>query len=685
MGLTIHSMSRIAGKPRVRKRKSATSPPVKNTIMARSRALSASNRYLRQRTRKFQTIARELTHLLSSTDIAMLFVDKEFRIRSFTPSMRDLLDISHEDVGLSIRNLERHFDDTVLLADMQVALRMHQTREAEVKSKSGRVYVRLALPYRTDNDRVEGIVLTFVDITRRKLAETALRTSEERHRMILESVSEYAILLLDTEGRFVNWTPSAMRIFGYKSSEAVGQHLEMLHPTEERNRQALEKEMQIAREQKSVTVERWHVRKDGTRFWGTGVLSALYDESSRLYGYVKVLRDNTERKLALEALRQAKIDAELANSAKDFFLANVSHELRTPLSVMLLWAKMLRRQRKIKPQQLREGLNAIVKSAEEQQALIEDLMDTSRIVVGKMRLEMEDLKLAPLVKKALDVVRPSALEKGLRLEHHIDPKAGTVHADALRLQQVLTNLLNNAVKFTPEGGVISLDLKRLGDVVEIRVSDTGQGISAEFIGRVFDRFAQADPASVRVNGGLGLGLSIARQLVQLHGGTIDLHSEGLNKGTTFTVRLPLPVVAARKTQMKKESAHLPTLRGLTILLVEDVQHTRRALSAVLANAKATVVAVDSAHEALRRFTQSRPDLLLSDIGLGKVSGYELLAEIRKQEEARRQKPVPAVALTAFVDERSRQLAMQNGFQTVLKKPVTPAELLTTLKQLSAAS
>lgn len=677
-------MIRTAGKSHVRKKRGAN-PPVDPTVIAHSRALSASNRYLRQRTRKFQTIARELTHLLSSTDIAMLFVDKEFRIRSFTPSMRDLLNVSQEDLGLSIRNLERHFDDTALLSDMQVALLMRETREAEVESKSGRVYVRLALPYRTDNERVDGVVLTFIDITRRKLAETALRTSEERHRMILESVAEYAILLLDTEGHFVNWTSSAMRIYGYTPPEAVGQHLEMLHPKEERKREVVEQEMKVAREQRSITVERWHIRKDGSRFWGTGVLSALYDESDRLYGYVKVLRDNTDRKLAIEALRQAKIDAELANSAKDFFLANVSHELRTPLSVMLLWAKMLRRQRKIKPQQLREGLNAIVKSAEEQQALIEDLMDTSRIVAGKMRLEMEEVKLVPLAAKALDVVRPSAVEKELRLEYRIDPKAGTVHADALRLQQVLVNLLNNAVKFTPEGGLISLNLHRSGDDIEIRVSDTGQGISPEFIGRVFDRFTQADANTDRVNGGLGLGLSIVRQLVQLHGGTIDVHSDGLNKGTTFTVHLPLPVIKGRKSSPKKEVERLPTLRGLTILLVEDAPQTRRALSAALREAKATVIAVDSAHEALRRFAESRPDLLLSDIGLGKVSGYELLAEIRKQEQAHNHPPVPAVALTAYADERNRELATQSGFQVVLKKPVTPAGLVTTLKQLAPSA
>jgi len=651
-------------------------------VVARNRVLTVANRHLRLRSRKFQSIARDLTHLLSSTDIAMLFVDKDLRIRSYTPTMRDLVAVSSREVGSSIRDLERHFDDPALMSDMQRALRAHETRESEVITRSGRVYVRLALPYRTDNQRVEGVVLTFVDITRRKLAETALRTSEERHRKILESVAEYAILLLDTEGRFVNWTTSAERIFGHKPADAIGQHLEILHPREERSRAEIDREMALAGSHKSITVERWHVCKDGTRFWGTGVLSGLYDEAGRLYGYVKVLRDNTERKLAVEALRQAKIDAELANAAKDLFLANVSHELRTPLSAMLLWAKLLRRQRRIPSQQLREALDAIVKSAEEQQALIEDLMDTSRITTGKMRLEMEDVRLLPLLRKVIENVRPSALEKGLRLEYRLDPKAGMVRADGLRLQQVLVNLLNNAVKFTPEGGCITLTMKRQNEHIRFQIADTGQGIGPEFIDHVFDRFTQADTATVRTNGGLGLGLSIARHLVQLHGGTINVESPGLDRGTTFTVLLPLPAIASRKPASRHRSARMPSLRGLTVLLVEDVAHTRRALAAVLTEAKAAVTDVETPAEALRRFDESPPDLILSDIGLGRMNGHELIAEIRKREGSAGRSPVPAVALTAYADERNRRLALQSGFDAVLTKPVAPLSLISTLKQLA---
>jgi PAS domain S-box-containing protein len=630
--------------------------------------------------RGFGDIAYDLTRLLGSTGIALLFADREGRVRSFTPKMRDLFALSTLTVGQHLRHIERRFDDPGLLADIQTALDTAETGENEVVSHDGQVYVRLVLPYHSGH-RVEGVILMFIGVNRRKLPTNAQRPTAGQNQGIPDSVSEYAVLTIDLDGRFVTWTPSAERLLGYTAGEAIGQRLELIHPEEERNRTVIDEEMALTRTQRSLTVERWHRRKDGSRFWGTGVLSSLYDEAGRHYGYVKVLRDNTERKLAMEALRQAKIDAELANSAKDFFLANVSHELRTPLSAMLLWAKLLSGKKRPSPRRVREGLEAIVKSAEEQQALIEDLMDTSRIAAGKMHLEMEAVSLVPLVQKAVDMIRLSARQKGLRLTQQLDARAGTVRADPLRLQQVMANLLNNAVKFTPEGGRVSVLMKRSGGDVEIQVRDTGQGISPEFIDRVFDRFTQADAAAIRANGGLGLGLSIARQLVLLHGGTILAHSDGPGKGTTFTVRLPLPAITRAHSSQTGTASKLPSLRGLNILLVEDMAQTRRALYAVLREAEATVVAVESAQEALREFNKSRPDLILSDIGLGKVSGHDLLGEIRRWERAQKSPPVPAMALTAYADERNRQLALQSGFESVLTKPVEPVELITKLADL----
>ncbi len=633
--------------------------------------------------RTLQGSARDLDNLLSSVGIALVYVDTQLRLRGFTPAVQDLIDVAPDDLGRPFAGLALKFRDQHLPADLQAVLEQHQPREAEVTTKSGRSYVRRALPYRLGRRPVRGVVVTFMDITRRKLAEMALRTSEERHRLILDGVAEYAIVILDPEGRFVTWTSGAERMLGYTAAEALGQPLTLLYPVAERQEGILEHELVDARSRKNLDDARWHVRKNGEQFWGTGVFSALHDESGRMYGFVKVLRDNTERKLAEERLRQAKIDAELANAAKDRFLANVSHELRTPLSATLLWAKLLTGKAALDPQQSRDGLEAIAKSAREQQALIEDLMDTSRITAGKLRLEMKTVELAPLLRQAAELVRPLVEGNGLRLEISLDPAAGIVRIDPRRMQQVLGNLLNNAVKFTPQGGCIGLRMARHDDIVEIMVHDTGQGISPEFLGRVFERFSQAETPDTQPNGGLGLGLSIARHLVELHGGTIGVHSDGLAKGATFTVRLPCPRLAPASIAPAGSEAP-PSLAGLRILLVEDMTETRLALVTALAAAGATVTEAAGAAEALAAFNARRPDLIVSDIGLGKVSGHELLAQIRRIEKNRGLPMVPALALTAYVDEHNRTFAHRSGFQRIVTKPIEPFDLIAAIAALHAA-
>jgi len=645
-------------------------------------AVPKSNRLL-ARVRDLEATIHDLNSLLKSTEIAVLFLDRDLRIRRFTPAVRDLLPIEESDTGKSLVQIARKFSDRDLINDVRAVLKNITPFDAEVVSNSGRAYVRRALPYRSSGNRIDGVVVTFIDITRLKLAETALRTSEERHRLILEGVAEYAILILDQDGRFVTWSKSAERILGFSQQEALGEPLELIYTEEDRRERTMHKELQQARDNQSITEERWHLRKDGSRFWGTGVFSALYDEMNRLYGFVKVLRDNTDRKIVEEALHKAKTDAENANSAKDHFLANISHELRTPLSATLLWAKLLSAQEDASPQQLKEGLEAIEKSAKEQQALIEDLVDTSRMVAGKLRLQPKEIAFIPLVQSALEVVRSAAAEKGVVLDEALDPKVGVVRADPMRMKQVLGNLLTNAVKFTPPSGRVTLAVERQGDQIEIRVSDTGQGISKEFLSRVFDRFTQADPSGVRHTGGLGLGLSIARQLVEMHGGLISAKSDGLAKGSVFTVRLPFPEIISTKAALPPQPRKVPSLKGLQVLLVEDVEETRKALIAVLTEAGANVIPADSAQHALEEFNRVRADLILSDIGLGKISGHELIQQIRQWEKARKTPPLPALALTAYADEKNRAMALASGFQQILVKPVDPVVLLTTLLALHA--
>lgn len=643
--------------------------------------MRTENVSLRKRTKELDVASAELSGLLANSEIAVLLLDQQLRIRRFTDAIGDLFTISAQDVGRRLDHLARKFHDPRIVADARAVLLAAAPNEAEIVSDSGRAYVRRALPYRTRAGKIDGIVLTFVDITRLKLAETALRSSEERHRLILDGVADYAILILDHDGRFVTWSSSAEKILGYRHHETIGQVLELVYTEEDRAAHTMRRELQQAREKKSITDERWHQRKDGSRFWGTGMLSALFDERGMLYGFVKVLRDHTDRKLGEEALQKAKTDAENANSAKDLFLANISHELRTPLSATLLWAKLLAGQ--ASTPQLKEGLEAIEKSAKEQQALIEDLVDTSRMVAGKLRLQMKETPLLPLVHSVLEIMRPTATEKAITIIESLDAHAGVVRADPLRIKQVLNNLLTNAVKFTPSGGRVSIAMERNGNLVQIRVADTGQGIPGEFLDRVFDRFTQADPSGVRHTGGLGLGLSIARQLVELHGGTITAESEGLAKGSAFTVRLPLPQIVLPANHASPPSRRMPGLGGLNLLLVEDVEETRKALVAVLTGAGATVIATDSAESALTEFNRMRPDLILSDIGLGRVSGHELIQRIRQIEAEKNSAPCPALALTAYADEKNRSLALESGFQQILVKPVEPLLLLACLAGLHA--
>lgn len=643
----------------------------------------AVNAQLQAKMDELEASRNDMSSLLSSTNIAVVFLDLKLRVRRYTPAMNELIRLTVNDVGRPLSDLALRFTDPTLFQDARLVLANSVPIENEIVSDIGRTYIRRVLPYRAFDQRLNGVVLTFVDITQRKHAELALSANEAQYRLILEGIKEYAIFLLDREGRIATWAAGAERILGYSETEALGQHLRFIHTPEDRSAGMAEKELGEAEKNNTVFVERWHIRKDGGRFWGTGTLSTLHDQAGQTYGFVKVVRDNTDRKFFEEALKQAKMYAENANASKDYFLANVSHELRTPLATIMLWSKLLAAQENPDPAFLKDGLEAIDKSAKEQQALIEDLMDTSKIVAGKLRLEFKEMDLNQLIRDALASLTLTATEKGLTLDEKLDPEVGTVRADPRRLRQVLMNVLNNAVKFTPAGGHISVRSERHGAIVEIHVTDTGQGISKEFIGRVFERYVQAEQGNLPTSGGMGLGLAIARQLVESHSGTIRAHSEGLGKGTAFSIHLHLPRIVSTPAALSSAPEPSRTLHGLRILLVEDTPSTRKALTAVLTKAGAEVVAVDDAASALSSFDAQCPDLILSDIGLGKVSGHELIKQIRAREISRKLPAIPAVALTAYADEKNRQKALDCGFQECLTKPVEPNSLLAILATLCA--
>lgn len=424
---------------------------------------------------------------------------------------------------------------------------------------------------------------------------------------------------------------------------------------------------------------------------GVAAQAAVAIDNARLYEAAQNAAE--ERNKLLESERAARAAAERMSDMKDQFLANLSHELRTPLSAILGWSQVLRRGTRGEAD-VQKGLEAIERNARVQTQLIEDLLDMSRIASGKVRLDIQPMQPASAIEAAIETVRPAAEVKGIRLEKLLDSAAGPISGDPNRLQQIIWNLLSNAIKFTPKGGKVQILLARVNSQIEISVADTGIGIKPEFLAHVFERFRQADASAARMHGGLGLGLSIVKQLVELHGGTVRVDSSGEGRGATFTVELPLAVV--HRNVYDRERLHPKTstagsseframdLSGVKVLVVDDEVDARDLIGRVLGDCDAEVLTAGSAAEALAIIERERPHVLVSDIGMPHVDGFELLRRVRALGEARGGK-LPAIALTAFARSEDRTRALRSGFLVHVSKPVEPSELVATVASVSGRS
>jgi signal transduction histidine kinase/CheY-like chemotaxis protein len=402
-------------------------------------------------------------------------------------------------------------------------------------------------------------------------------------------------------------------------------------------------------------------------------------------------RAEEERSQLLVREQMARAEAERLNRLKDEFLATLSHELRTPLNAILGWSHVLLA-RKPDESTMNRAIETIERNARSQSRLIDDLLDISRIITGKIRLNVQAIELVAVIESAIDTVQPAADAKEIRLQSVLDPSAGPVLGDTERLQQLIWNLLSNAIKFTPKGGRVQIGLKRINSHVEISVTDTGQGISAEFLPFVFDLFRQADSSLTRSFGGLGLGLAIVRQLVELHGGTVSVESSGEGQGATFTVNLPVMIITPMIHEAERVHPTVggsssfdfsPRLDGLKLLIVDDEADARDLLTYTLEMCGAEVIAANSATAAIAVLTQasSSIDVLISDIGMPDEDGYELLRQVRAltPEQGGR---IPAVALTAYARTEDRRATLLAGFQSHIAKPVEAAELVAVIANLT---
>ena len=540
------------------------------------------------------------------------------------------------------------------------------------------------------------------DLTQRRHQEEALRQSEERFRLLVEGVAEYAIFMLDVNGRIATWNVGAERIKGYSAQEIVGQHFSIFYPADAKESGWPDYELKVAAEKGSFVDTGWRVRKDGTMLWANVTLTALRDANGQLIGYAKLTRDLTESKRLeaveragerhdemLEVERSARMAAQRATRIKDEFLATLSHELRTPLSAILGWTQvLLKGGADVEPAKQRRAIEVIDRNARAQVQLIDDLLDLSRIMAGKIRLDLRQLALLPIVEAVLDSAKPAAEAKGIRLVAVLDPVQATINGDAARLQQVVSNLMSNAIKFTPRGGQVQVALRRIDSRLELSIADTGVGIAASFLPYVFDRFSQQDSSTTRVFGGLGLGLAISKQLVELHGGSIGATSQGEGLGATFSVVLPLSIVRLEEEDPRSppmaaagpvEARPLPRLDGVHAFIVDDEPDAREVLEKILRDQGAQVTSFGSAEAVLAALHSAKPTVLISDIGMPEMDGYQLMRALRAGEP--RLGRMPALALSAFARAEDRKRSLLAGYQAHMAKPFDVAEFVLVVADL----
>jgi two-component system CheB/CheR fusion protein len=627
----------------------------------------------------------DLNNLIASTDIATVFVDSAMRIKRFTPRAADIFSIIASDIGRSLLDLTHRLDYDQLADDVSTTFETLRPVEREVRSNDGRWYIVRLLPYRTTEDRIEGAVMTFFDISARRQAEEQARASEARMRLVAESTNDYAILTLDSDGRVTSWNKGAERIFGYSEPEMLGQTMARLFTPEDIERGVPEQELRRAREEGRSEDERWHLRRDGSRFFASGVTSPLGPNAA--YGYAKIARDetdrarqNNERDEALNHEQQERSTAQSAAAMKDEFLAIMSHELRQPLNMISINVDLLSRISEVRHSATAVRCTQAIRTSVVSQAkIIEDLLDLSRVRTGKLTLSVAPVDAGKVVDTIVDVARADPSTCGLEFETSGTDAGLLVMADTVRLEQIVMNLLSNAIKFTPGGGKVSVRLACEDGKMRLDVADSGQGIAAASLPKVFEMFGQPNSVTTRAKGGLGIGLALVRELVKLHGGSIEARSEGIGKGSCFSVWLPL-MEHGSETSSGEPCEQCVGIAGLRVLVVDDVEDAVLVMQALLEIHDAVVLTATSARQALEVLGREQVDLLISDISMPEMDGYALLREVRAMPQYAN---LPAVAVTGLAREQDIARAREAGFSAHLGKPLSIERLMAIIPELLA--
>jgi PAS domain S-box-containing protein len=658
-------------------------------------------------------------HLLveSVADYAIFMLDPEGRIATWNKGAERIKGYKANEI------IGQHFSKFYPRVDVEAGKPNQELREAQesgrvedegwrIRKDGSRFWANVVITaLRDDQGNLRGYAKVTRDLTERRKTEEQRRQSEERLRLLVEAVGDCALYVIDLEGRVTTWNVGAQRMKGYEREEIIGRHFSIFFMEEDIRTGKPPSELEIARTQGRFEEENWRLRKDGSRFWAGVTLTPLRNASGDHIGYAKVTRDLTARKQAEEternlvreqtaraiaeeserrlreseeaAQRAAKRAEDMAR-AKEEFLATVSHELRTPLTAILGWTSMLR----TRPldASLAKAIEVIHRNTKAQARIVDDILDISRIVSGKFRLDLRSTNIVDIAEQAIDVVRPSADAKRISLTLASSSPSQILVADPDRLQQVVWNLLSNAVKFTPPGGRVDVGIERQGSDVQLWVRDNGIGIDPDFLPRVFERFNQADSSTTRRSGGLGLGLAVVRHIVELHGGQVEAESRGHGQGSTLRVIVPVRVLRPAEPASEHRpvrSWQLPdetpiTIAGVRVLVVDDDSNTREMLEEFLEQSGAVVELTDSAQSGLDALQRFRPDVLISDIGMPGADGYSFIRRVRALEAGG---APPAIALTAYASDEDRAKALAAGFTGHIAKPVNPFDLLASIAEV----
>jgi two-component system CheB/CheR fusion protein len=653
----------------------------KEELQSTNEELITVNDELHSGNRDLNLANSDLVNLLNTVEIPIVFLDVKRRIRRFTPQAQNIFNLLPTDIGRPIDDIKPKVNVKDLDANIAWCIENVAMRELEVQDQSGHWYRKQIRPYLSADGKVDGAILSLMDIDALKRHVEQAEWSRDFAVSVVDAVL-VPLVVLDEQGHVISANESFYRGFGGDHTEMEGRSFFDLGGGAW-NIPALRAALKDLFDQRTpfedLEIE-GEFPQAGRRTMSFAARSVHFSDAKPMIllsiGDISARKQvDAERKRLLGEAQQAREAAEQANRTKDAFLATLSHELRTPLATMLMNAQLLRHA-ELGPEKVRRASEAIERSAIAQSRLIEDLLDVSRIVTGKLRLDLRRLSLAGAVQVAIEATALPAERKHIRIEATLDPATAFVSGDSLRLQQVVGNLLTNAIKFTPEHGEVKVTLANDGDAALLRISDTGSGIAPEFLPFVFDRFTQQEISSVRRHGGLGLGLSIVKHIVEMHGGSVQAESAGKGMGATFSVRIPLlrdvEEAVARPgfslVDSRPPAPALSRLTGLRVLVVDDDPETLEAVSEMLRLNGAEVVAASSAADALREAQESGLQIIISDIAMPGVDGYSLIRAIRALP-ARQQAAVPAIALTAAAGPDGRERSLEAGFQEHFEKPV----------------